>query len=216
MNADVRPQEIMLRRSMLAIIVSTAAGCGKPKEELDQGASLKPVIPQFINIDERSTIDEKVLWVVIDDLLTYRGEDAIAESPMNHPELIFLDTAFLDISPTDEDVLRQDDPEKWNAIRDIQSSDLSESTENLRYRAKVAKRYAIKTDDKRILTDRGKVMSRYTRPISICLPGYNNNRDVCVIFMNIPWSIHGAVETYILQVVEGSWTVRLRQYVVLY
>ena len=195
---------------MAAIIV--LQGCGRQKDD----SSLNPIDVQVIERQARSTIDESVLSVIVNDLISYRGEDAVVEAPLDRPEKIFLDMAFLDYEPSDQAILKEYQPEYWQAIKDLDRQQLCEATDDLRLRTSMQPKASLQIADARVLTPAvaSQLTNFYDRPVRASRPGYSKDQSLSVVFLIIPWSKHHAEATYILQSIDGKWHVRLRQFVV--
>ncbi len=209
--------QFMTRRSITFYFtaITIVAGCSNASTTPTSLFVGEPLAVQVVSDNSRVVTDELILSIVIADLLSYDGDDSFVEPPMDRPEKMFFDPSFSIFSPSDDTVLRKYTPEYWSAIQDIDHSVLIEATNNLRSRTKSAGTHRIELTDSRILiddssTDRSRV---YDRPLRICLPGYSNTKNVCVVFVIVPWSMHHAEGTYILQKVNGRWILRLRQFV---
>ena len=163
-----------------------------------------------------SAADTAILTSIVNDMVTYDGDDNAIEPPIDRPELIYLDFEFNDNAPADSVILRKHEVEKWEAIKYINQKTLLDACENLRQRTSDSSGLRIVCSDARVLTryklDPEDKMHR--RPISICKPGFSSDNSVCVVFAIVPWSKHHAEATYILDNQAGSWTIRLRQFVI--
>lgn len=163
---------------------------------------------------QRLARDEQVLSIVIGDLLDHK--DSPVEAPMNRSELMYLDTAFFDSSSVGKGIISGDrkGPE-WSSIGDLDINELESAADTIGRRAKDVSKHTIATNDQRILTDRRKLDKEwkdYERPVEIYPPGYNASGNICVVFVNVPWSIHSADATYILQKVGSAWVLRYRKF----
>ena len=55
--------------------------------------------------------------------------------------------------------------------------------------------------------------SIYERPIRAWPPGYTRGGRYAIVFLSIPWSMHHADGTYLLERDGNGWKVLLRQFV---
>ena len=166
-------------------------------------------------VDTSKNLDFSALNFVLQDLLTYSGDDSpvlIKDSPPN--ELIFAPNAATWPQTVDAVLYRQEE-KPWARLTAAQQILVQEAASNLVMRANSTNSFAsFKPVDSRIrlFTDET-TPDVFGRPIRAWPPGYSDDNSIAVVRLSIPWSIHHADGTYILARSDTGWTILLRQFV---
>ena len=166
-------------------------------------------------VDTPKNLDFSALNFVLQDLLTYCGDDSpvlIKDSPPN--ELIFAPYAAIWPQTVDAVLYRQEE-QPWAGLTATQQILVQEAASNLVIRVNSTNSFAdFEPVDSRIrlFTDET-TPDVFSRPIRAWSPGYSNDKTIAVVRLSIPWSIHHADGTYILARSDAGWTILLRQFV---
>ncbi len=197
-------------------------GCSRQEESSDVSVS-RPTADGRIVVEKAiSVLDNEVLAAVLDDILTYRGEDSPVAVQGSPPTEILFEPKPVQYPQTIDEVLFRHQQELWTKLTPTQTSASREAADHLVKRIQNRDFFvAFKPQDKRVRiheereaqTAEESVRSRFDRPIEAWPPGYSKNKRFAVVRLIVPWSIHHAEGTYVLSEDHGKWTVRLRQFV---
>ena len=166
-------------------------------------------------VDTTKDLDFSVLNLVLQDLLTYSGDDSpvlIKDSPPN--EVIFAPNAAI-WPQTVDDVLYRQEEKPWASLSAAHQILVQEAASNLVMRVNSTNAFTnFEPVDNRIrLFSDQTPPDVFSRPIRAWSPGYSNEKSIVVVRLSIPWSIHHVDGTYILARSGAGWTILLRQFV---
>jgi hypothetical protein len=172
--------------------------------------------------DSNADRDSAVLEVVLKDLLSwpespFRPRDATKKQILFSPEAL---TGRLTVA----DVLQRHDPRGWQKMSPVQIVLASEAARHLARRLDAKDTLkGLKLKDERIAIwakagadakrDRP---SRRARPqvFRAYAPGYSHDRQVAIVRLAYPWSIHSGYATYVLARKENEWVILVRDFVI--
>jgi hypothetical protein len=160
--------------------------------------------------------DQQVIEAALSDLL------ALNDSPVavrNAPPAELRFAANASSYPVKaQQVLMRHQKERWEALSTEQVNAATEAANDLVRRHEAKKTFAPFTpSDPRVKVETQPrpttIGSIYQRPIHAWSPGYTRDGRYAVVFLSIPWSIHHADGTYLLERDGDGWKVLLRQFV---
>lgn len=166
-----------------------------------------------------SSRDRTVLNVVLEDLLTYSGDDSPVKTVKGPPDKLFFSPDAEEWPQTVEQVLYRHTKEPWEKLTQQQLTLAQEAAGNLADRSKGHDFFTgFEPVDARVhLVPKKKpaesVENIYNRPIKAWSPGFSSNGTLAVVRLSIPWSIHSADGTYVLIREGDAWSILLRQFV---
>lgn len=184
--------------------------------------SESPTRPRVTVEKPVDVLDAEVVAVVLDDLLTFAGDDSPVAVRGSPPNKILFAAKPARYPETVDQVLYQHKKKLWLTLTAGQTTAAREAAENLVKRLQNRDDSAeFKTKDKRIRihverepqSQEESDRSMFERPIQAWPPGYSTDRRFAIVRLVIPWSIHHAEGTYLLSEENGKWTVLLRQFV---
>jgi hypothetical protein len=163
--------------------------------------------------------DSAVLEVVLKDLLSWPDSplrDATKKQILFSPEA-------LDYRLNVSDVLQQHDSREWDKLAPAQLGLATEAAGDLMRRLdgkEILKGLTLKDerivvwDKKQAVAKRGRLRGR-ARPqvFRAFAPGYSRDRQIAVVRLTFPWSIHSGYATYVLARKESEWAVLIREFV---
>ena len=170
-----------------------------------------------------SRLDAAVLGVALADLAGYASTDARDLANGEDGTVVWFSPETVQTQKTTENLLYQQDKASWQRLTAAQQGEVQEAASNLRERIGTIKAFEqFESLDKRVRVgkDAGQdpekkksILDRSRRPIRAWTPGYTKNRQFAMIRLVIPWSMHHAEGTYLLEQQDGKWSVCLRQFV---
>jgi hypothetical protein len=169
-----------------------------------------------------AVLDPQVLETVLQDLLTYMGDDSpVTRRGFAPKQLVF--SARAAVNPQDvDDVLYRHHKERWAKLAPAELAAAREAAEHLVQRIRANELFKpFRPKDERILVRgevddgkrRGDLFAMDARPIRAWPPGYSRDKSFSMVRLIIPWSIHHANATYLLAWRHARWVVLLRQFV---
>ena len=168
-------------------------------------------------------VDAAVVGRVLEDLVTNLSDENPVAPRGKLLETIRFSPESATWKQTVDMVLYEHEPQRWQRLTEPQRAAVREAAGHLVARTLTAPQHLelhdvpkpITVIDKPATTDgaeRGPP-GVFERPIRAWLPGYSDDQSVAVVRLSIPWSIHHAEATYVLQRADGKWAVLLRQFV---
>jgi hypothetical protein len=161
-------------------------------------------------------VDQQVIEAALADLLTL-SDSPVAMRKAPPAELRFAAEAATYPVKTDQ-ILMQRDKEQWAALSREQMDAATEAAKDLVRRHEAKATFAPFTpSDPRVKAETQPrpttIGSIYERPIQAWPPGYTRDGRYAIVFLSIPWSMHHADGTYLLEREGSGWKVLLRQLV---
>lgn len=168
-------------------------------------------------------LDAQVVRSVLEDLLSYRGNDspvAFGGGPL--PTKLLFSVQAAGYRQTVREVLYRDPyyEKAWAARTQEDIRQARQAAAHLVRRIGSFDTFtAFNPEDKRIeiAEKQGHRQKSATwsfdRPIQAWPPGYSHNHSFAVVRLSIPWSMHHAEATYLLRKEDGTWKVVLRAFV---
>ena len=157
--------------------------------------------------------DAEVLEIVLLDLV------ADPESPVEGRKLlnqIRFSPAPAERLPQLETVLRRFDAKAWDRLSAAQLEAVRKGADDLLRRTKARDSLAsFRPKDARIVRSTGEPGDAALRPqvFRPYPPGYSADRQLAVVHLVFPWSIHSGDATYVLTRRADRWSIVLKQYV---
>jgi hypothetical protein len=166
-------------------------------------------------------LDHDVLSKVLDDLVSYNGDDSPLAGRDLPPRPIVFATTTIQHATTIDEVLYRSEFEVWEKLSAAQVVASQEAAANLVIRTLNHDSIGnLEMHDKRVRIQEFRPTpvrnpvpeSLDDRPIQAWPPGYSKDRRLAVIRLIIPWNIHHVEATYLLWQDQGKWIVCLRQF----
>ena len=161
-------------------------------------------------------VDQQVIEAALLDLLAL-SDSPVAARKAPPAELRF--AAQASTYPVKaQQVLMRHQKERWDALSKEQLDAATEAANDLVRRHEAKETFAPFTPtDARVKVETQPrpttIGSIYERPIHTWSPGYTRDGRYAVVFLSIPWSMHHADGTYLLERDGNGWKVLLRQFV---
>ena len=134
-------------------------------------------------------LDTSVLNVVLNDLLTYTGDDSPVAAKGNPPNELLFDPESATYAQTRDEVMFECREEPWRNLTPVQLDSASQAASDLVKRIESKDLTEnFQSSDKRISTDAAK--DGFDRPIRSWPPGFSADNRISIVRMVIPWSMH--------------------------
>jgi hypothetical protein len=165
------------------------------------------------------SLDDTVVAAALDDLLTYKGKDTPVYGSFSHKKPLAFAATIARYPVTVESVLYRHREELWKTLSAAEVQASREAAGSLVERVKTLPPGATFTiSDKRVrLRDRRMEEESHSFGFDGTTrawpPGYSKDGQLAIVMFSIPWSIHGVDATYVLARQDGTWKVRVRQFV---
>jgi crotonobetainyl-CoA:carnitine CoA-transferase CaiB-like acyl-CoA transferase len=200
---------ILIAISIATSVVIAASGCAA-RAESEQSQPHQNVT---------RSLDDQVIDVVLNDLLTATDSPLATGKPKAPPATILFSAAPSTYPRTIDNVLLQHDKKQWANLTEPQTIAAQEAAADLvaRWKAKeIDPPFA--PADARVKLFEGSTtkptMSRFeNRPVLAWRPGFTVDHQFAAVSLGIPWSMHHAEATYLLEKHDGTWRIVLRQFV---
>ena len=163
--------------------------------------------------------DDDVLDVMLHDLLTVGDSPLSVGKEKAPPATILLSPTPSKYPRTIDQVLIHHDKAQWAKLSDAQTIAAQEAAADLvaRWHAKEMDPPFAPSDSRVKLFDAATTkpaVSRFDdRPVLAWRPGFSVDHQFAAVSLIIPWSMHHAEATYLLEMKNGAWTIILRQFV---
>jgi hypothetical protein len=183
------------------LVLFLAASCGAPPEA--------PLI-------DRRADDQRVLVAALRDLTTEAGD----ESPVAFRGAV---RAPLQVSSelttravTVEQILEGRDSEEWRAVSKSNGGRLVQAANDLILRISRREDFIPFHSDSSRLEIRRPTQARsddmFDRSTTMWPPGYSADRQIAIVRMSIPWSVHECIGTFLLERRQDDWLVIARAF----
>jgi hypothetical protein len=194
-------------------LCGAALGCAHSAE---REAAAPFSAPATQSTAAKPNVDQQVIEAALSDLL------ALSDSPVavrNAPPAELRFAANASTYPVKaQQVLMRHQKERWEALSTEQVNAATEAANDLVRRHEAKQTFAPFTpSDPRVKVETQPrpttIGSIYERPIRAWSPGYTRGGRYAIVFLSIPWSMHHADGTYLLERDGDGWKVLLRQFV---
>jgi hypothetical protein len=195
------------------VLCGAALGCAQPTKR-EAAAPLSA--PATQPIAAQPNVDQQVIEAALSDLL------ALADSPVavrKGPPAELRFAASASTYPVKaKQVLTRHQKERWDALSTEQLNAATEAANDLVRRHEAKETFVPFTpSDARVKVETQPrpttIGSIRERPIHAWSPGYTRDGRYAIVFLSIPWSIHHADGTYLLERDGDGWKILLRQFV---
>jgi len=167
------------------------------------------------------SLDDVVVAVALDDLVTYKGKDTPVYGPFSPVKPLAFAVTPARYPLTVEKVLYRNEEKLWKALTAAEVELSREAAESLVERVKTLPPGAtFSIADKRLRLRDARTEEKinpwgFDRTTRAWPAGYSKDGQLAIVMFSIPWSsFHSADATYVLVRQEGAWKVRVRQFVV--
>jgi hypothetical protein len=165
------------------------------------------------------SVDDQVIDVVLNDLLTVGDSPLAMRKEKAPPARILFSPTPSQYPRTLQAVLLQHDKKQWATLDERQLIAAQEAAADLvaRLKAKEIDPPYAPSDPRVKLFDPATTkpsISRFdNRPVEAWRPGFTVDHKFAAVSLSIPWSMHHADATYLLEKKGDTWTIVLRQFV---
>ena len=199
----------------LSLVLSNCAQTRQQSAPADAPASNNAVVSP-------ADRDSQVLRTVLNDLVTYAGEDSPVFSQGKGPTSVWFSPACVQRKITVESLLERHREEAWKTLSGAQHDAATDAAADVVRRIGTVQSFETlsgldprldvrKTDDH--AEQQGvSVRDPYNRPVTAWPPGYARDQQIALVRLVIPWSMHHAEGTWLLDRSGGQWVVLLRQF----
>jgi hypothetical protein len=197
------------------LILASLAGSGS---SLGHGALfLQPNVAPT-TMPPPKEVDVEVFHAVFADLLSLNDKESPVAIQARAPSTLSFSIELPRWKTTTEQILQPYRKQHWDALNDQQLQAAREAAEAVLQRRSSRYHYhSILLIDPRVIVwetrPRPTKPSAFQRPIHAQPPGYSQDQRYAIVHLTIPWSIHHADGTYLLERSPNGWKVVLRQFI---